>query len=320
MDVFALGVVLFELCCGRKPWATADEWRAAVRTGAVPEPDREDLPERMRATIRAALGPVEVRPADAGALLRIWGSGAELGAPFRSEVLAETRSDQHLAPERLFAAALSAAEVAHVEGCARCRLERRRAEAFAENVGSSEVHAPAVPAESTWTATRLVRRRPVQAWASGAAALLLLGFAGWWWMARAPVVPPPAPVAAPRIEVAERSAVAAAPDPVAPIRTPPTEPAPPPPKPRATPRPPPPPPPGRLVVNTIGGPAARFRVDGGELLAAGPLRARTLPPGPHLLQLYAASGEELWSGTIEVRSEEELVWCWDLGAGRPCRQ
>lgn len=60
-DVFAFGCILYELCCGRRPFDQADTLALfdAIRHGTFPAPDtlRADLPPRLAAAIAGCLEP-----------------------------------------------------------------------------------------------------------------------------------------------------------------------------------------------------------------------------------------------------------------------
>ncbi len=82
-DVYALGVTLYELCTGERPYDASDLFRLAdlVRSGEVPRPRDKvpELPERMEAAILGALrvDPAE-RWADVDAMRAAWHGRSQL--------------------------------------------------------------------------------------------------------------------------------------------------------------------------------------------------------------------------------------------------
>jgi hypothetical protein len=106
---------------------------------------RPEVPPRMIDAVRACLAPdPALRPASCDEVLERWRGGEEL-APVAPPALTTAEWDQvererlrrtppgdlsdfgHLPPHRLESEALDAAELAHVEGCPRCRVARLRA-------------------------------------------------------------------------------------------------------------------------------------------------------------------------------------------------
>lgn len=306
MDVFALGVVLYELVVGRPAFSTVDAWERAIRSGSYPDPDREGLPVRMRDAIRASFAERDARPATARELLTMWvgDEGSDL-PPLRATPL---RGDDHLTRARLVSETLTPTERVHLEGCVRCRSEARLARACLAP------DAALLPPD-TLTPSSLNLLPPVPE------------RRGWWWLlvplgfglvgvivslsVRGPA-PEPAPVRAVPVPV-PAVVVPSAPPPV-PLPAP----APPPPRVRPTPAPVPVGT-GTVIVNTVGGPAGRFQVDDGPIVTVGPLRKQQVSTGSHRVRVFPHDGDTpVWEGPITLVSDEEVVLCWDLAERTLC--
>lgn len=170
VDVFALGVVLWEMCAGRRLFARDSEPATlkAVEEAPVSPPSEwnEEVPPDLDALVLAAL------ERDAA---RRTGSAAEMArglAEIRLR-LARTPDDQDLRPlmHRLWP------------------LEEMRQDAL-----------PPEPGEEGHGTEASTRRRSSSApsrallYGAGAAVVALAAAAPWWWLRRAPPVPPAAAV------------------------------------------------------------------------------------------------------------------------------
>ncbi|MEZ4320163.1 MAG: protein kinase [Myxococcota bacterium] len=107
-DVFSMGVILYEIVCGERPYTGKGllEIVDHARKGAfVPIEERvPDVPEGMRAAIEAALQPeVDDRVGNCEVLYRMWtetDSGADLDALFQTDLIERLKFDVEASLER----------------------------------------------------------------------------------------------------------------------------------------------------------------------------------------------------------------------------
>ncbi len=98
-DVFALGVLLYELITGEMPYGRADvlQLLESARKGqwTDPTPSFPDVPTRWFEAVRRALRPSpDERPADAGALLTMWaGDASRPPAPWTDDAIEASRAE-----------------------------------------------------------------------------------------------------------------------------------------------------------------------------------------------------------------------------------
>lgn len=132
-DVFALGVVLYELCCGLRPYSGSLPQLFDLATREQfqdPRSLRPQLPDRMVDAIRQALraDPAH-RPVDADALLELWSAGVadpicerwDLPEPVRPAADTADASGSHPTLAELVDGGFDE----HLEDCAACRVELR---------------------------------------------------------------------------------------------------------------------------------------------------------------------------------------------------
>ncbi len=322
-DIFALGCILYRLVCGRVPFEAPDllDLYNLIASGvyAAPESIVPDLPERVRATIRACLQVNrDARPSDCDEVRRmLYGDddsiagGVRVSGSFKAPVRLATPADPTL-PD-------SSTQADWFSGSVEVVPPSTGAQGSA-----APMPAPALPASVTMGEPPAPKRR--LGWVALVGVLVLGAVGGALYTGRTEPPKPRPTVAAPPATPALVEAPAptpVAPAPPAPEPTPPETPpepvtsveAPTAPAAVVTPVAPPVAETGMVIVNSR--PYSDVTIDGtprGSTSFRG-----ELPAGDHTVVLLRPTGES-HTLTVTAVSNQETSYCWDFAQGAACRR